>query len=153
MSTYTFKYHDEFELEGLSPEQLTRLEHIDRLLADRSVDHDPDYLRSLSDAELRDLVSMLPKPRIAAPADDPVLAPVTYAPAHRKAPKPVRWVNPYPVVKYRAQMWTNGRNVNLGSFYTEQVRDEAVTMAKAMRDLGIPLETIREAVQRMTRTK
>jgi len=86
------------------------------------------------------LVSMLPKPRpIAqrAPIDPVVRA------------KSLRRVNLPPVVKYRAQVWIDGRNVNLGSFLTEQVRDEAVALAKSMRAIGLPIEAIREAVRRM----
>lgn len=138
MSTYQFKYHDPHQYEGLSPDQLLRLEYIDRLLDDKLVDHDPSYLQSQTDEELAMLVSMLPKPRPVAPAQ--------VAPA-----KPARWVNPYPVVKYRAQVWINGANVNLGSFLSEQVRDEVVAMAKSMRSLGLPIEAIRESVQRMSK--
>lgn len=135
MNTYQFKYHDEFQLEGLSPDQLRRLEYIDRLLDDRFIEYDPAYLQSLSDAELRDLVGMLPKPCVATPV----------------SAKPARFVNPYPVVKYKATIWHQGRTVSLGWFMSEQVRDEAVTMAKTMRNLGVPLEAIRESVQRMTK--
>jgi hypothetical protein len=140
MITYQFKYHDPHQCEGLSPDQLLRLEHIDRLRDDRLVDHDPSYLQSLSNEELSVLVSMLPKPRTTEPA-----APVPYA---------------VPVIKQRtvstcktqkAALWFKDRMVTLGWFSNEQARDEAVTMAKAMRSLGLPLEAIREAVQRMTK--
>lgn len=138
MTAHHFKYHDPHQLEGLTLEQLRRLEHIDRLRDDRLVDHDPAYLQSLSDDELTILVSMLPKPRTAEPVPS---APV----------KPVRWVNPYPVTKYRAQVWIDGRNINLGSYLNEITRDEVVTMAKSMRSLGLPIEAIREAAQRMAK--
>ena len=54
-------------------------------------------------------------------------------------------------VKHKAVFWCDGRTVSLGYFLNEVTRDEVVTMAKTLRNMGIPLDTIREAVQRMTR--
>lgn len=136
---YQFKYHDSFDLEGMTDAELRRAELRDRILDLPEYDEiDVTALRAMSEQEL---MALLAPYCTEAPKRAPI-DPVVRA-------KPLRRVNLPPVVKYRAQVWLDGRNVNLGSFLTEQVRDEAVTLAKSMRAIGLPLEAIREAVRRM----
>lgn len=136
---YQFKYHDSYDLEGMSEAELRRAELKDRILDLPEYDNlDIFALNRMSEQEMRDLLG----PRRADPPKRAPIDPVVRA-------KPLRRSSLPPVVKHRAQVWIDGRNVNLGSFLTEQVRDEALALAKSMRAIGLPLETIREAVHRM----
>jgi hypothetical protein len=140
MSTYQFKYHDAWQIEAASPEQLKRLEWIDRLLDDQSVEHDPAHLDSLSDEDLRVLVGMLPGQRKPAPPAAPRADPGPLIPIRGdvvKRPKRVKLDPSIP--RYRAALWVNGQSVHLGYYYTEEVRDEEVAAAKLRRDMGLPI--------------
>lgn len=118
----------------------THLANLERLRHDPAIDYTEEQLETMTPEDAAILVSMLPKPR-------PIVHPAPVDPVVRT--KPLRRPSLPAAVKYRAQVWVDGRNVNLGSFLTQQVRDEAVTLAKSMRTIGLPLESIRDAVRRM----
>lgn len=118
----------------------THLANLERLRHDPAIDYTEEQLETMTPEDAATLVSMLPKPRpIAqrAPIDPVVRA------------KPLQRSSLPPVVKHKATLWYQGRTVALGWYLTQQVRDEAVTLAKSMRAIGLPLESIREAVRRM----
>ncbi len=141
---YHFKHYYDHETDGLSETQLQHLELVDRALSKPELRHlTSRQLERMTDESIINLLSGAPSKQPRPPRDP---KPVQTAPA-----KPARWVNPYPVARYRAQVWCDGRPVFLGYFLNEVTRDEVVTMAKGMRDIGLPLDAIREAVQRMTR--
>lgn len=136
---YQFKYHDSYDLEGMTDAELRRAELRDRILDLPEYDEiDVSELNRMSEQEL---LALLAPYHTEAPKRAPI-DPMVRA-------KPLRRPSLPPVVKHRAQVWIDGRNVNLGSFLTEQVRDEAVALAKSMRAIGLPLKAIREAVRRM----
>lgn len=118
----------------------THLANLERLRHDPAIDYTEEQLETMTPDDAAILVSMLPKPR-------PIVHPAPIDPVVRA--KPLRRSSLPPVVKHRAQVWIDGRNVNLGSFLTEQVRDEAVTLAKSMRAIGLPIEAIRDAMRSM----
>lgn len=124
----------------MTHDTLTHLANLERLRHDPAIDYSEEQLDELTPEDAAILVSMLPKPAPVvqrAPVDPVVRA------------KPLRRASLHPVVKYKATMWYQGRTVALGWFLTQQVRDEAVTLAKSMRAIGLPLESIRDAVRRM----
>lgn len=136
---YQFKYHDSYDLEGMSEAELRRAELRDRILDMPEYDEiDVTALRAMSEQEL---LALLAPYRTEAPKRTPI-DPVVRA-------KPLRRPGLPAVVKHKATMWHQGRTVALGWYLTKQVRDEAVTLAKSMRAIGLPLEAIRDAVRRM----
>lgn len=136
---YQFKHHDSYDLEGMTEAELRCAELRDRVLT--MPEYDEIDVHELNRMNEQELLALLAPYRTEAPKRAPV-DPVVRA-------KPLQRANLPPVVKHRAQVWIDGRNVNLGSFLTEQVRDEAVTLAKSMRAIGLPLEAIRDAVRSM----
>lgn len=136
---YQFKYHDSYDLEGMSEAELRCAELRDRILDLPEYDEiDVSELNRMSEQEL---LALLAPYRTEAPKRAPI-DPVVRA-------KPLQRASLPPVVKYKATIWYQGRTVALGWYLTQQVRDEAVTLAKSMRAIGLPLESIREAVRRM----
>lgn len=136
---YQFKYHDSYDLEGMSEAELRCAELRDRILDLPEYDEiDVSELNRMSEQEL---LALLAPYRTEAPKRAPV-DPVVCA-------KPLQHASLPPVVKYKATIWYQGRTVALGWYFTQRVRDEAVTLAKSMRAIGLPLESIRKAVHRM----
>lgn len=136
---YQFKYHDSYDLEGMSEAELRCAELRDRILDLPEYDEiDVSELNRMSEQEL---LALLAPYRTEAPKREPI-DPVVRA-------KPLQRSSLPPVVKHKATIWYQGRTVALGWYLTQQVRDEAVTLAKSMRAIGLPLEAIREAVRRM----
>jgi hypothetical protein len=149
---YIFKKLDPHEYEPAEArgdvEEMMRLEKVDKVLLNPDLQH-LDWFQ-IRDASIIQLDEWLGESLVSQsrPARDP-------KPPRIKERQVARRMSTRPdvpqCVKHKATIWHQGRTVALGWFMSEQVRDEAVTMAKTMRQLGIPLEMIREAVQRMTR--
>ena len=118
----------------------THLANLERLRHDPAIDYTEEQLETMTPEDAAVLVSMLPKPK-------PVAQPAPIDPVVRA--KPLRRPGLPAVVKHKATMWHQGRTVALGWYLTQQVRDEAVALAKSMRAIGLPLEAIRDAVRSM----
>lgn len=133
---YDFKEYDDFEVAHKPIEVRRHLMYVDMAMAKPSMrDFDPMALERMSDAELIELLG----------ADIKV-----------KKPEPVKIANPFPVQpakprekikrlprhepvppRYKANIWYQGKSHSLGWFMTEQVRDEVVADAKALRAMGL----------------
>ena len=124
---HSFTHYDEHELRGKTFEQLNHLMYVDRVLSDpRHNLIDPMDLEGMSDDELRAMLVDSTPVRVA---------PVTSAPAV----KPLRVRIDPTIPRYRAAVWANGQSLHLGYYYTEELRDQAVSEAKARRDIGLPV--------------
>jgi hypothetical protein len=134
---HQFTHFQPWELEGLTPAQLRIHELVDRVMSRAEYKHlEYGQLMKRNESSLLALLGESKPPKIK---ERQVV--------RRMATRP----DIPPCVKYKAVFWCDGRTVALGYFLNEITRDEAVTMAKTLRNMGIPLDAIREAVQRMTR--
>lgn len=92
----------------------------------------------------RQLVQMLNRePVTPEPTMQPSPSPISFAeavalyPDFEPKPKRKRSSVPRP---YKAQLWHEGRNVYLGSFYTPVEAHAAIEQAKFRRSMGLPIK-------------
>ncbi len=129
---HEFTHYDDRALDGLSFAHLNHLMYVDRVMCDPRHEHRSDIeLERMSDDQLRALLGD------GEPLRKRKAAPVSLAPTmpREKVKRPLKH-DPVPP-RYKAQIWWQGKNHSLGWFLTEQVRDEVVTDAKALRAMGL----------------
>lgn len=129
---HEFTHYDDRALDGLSFAHLNHLMYVDRVMCDPRHEHRSDIeLERMSDDQLRALLGD------GEPLRKRKAAPVSLFPAlpRERVKRPLKH-DPVPP-RYKAQIWWQGKNHSLGWFLTEQVRDEVVTDAKALRAMGL----------------
>lgn len=129
---HEFTHYDDRALDGLSFAQLNHLMYVDRVMCDPRHEHRSDIeLEHMSDDQLRAMLGD------GEPLRKRKASPVSLAPAmpREKVKRPLKH-DPVPP-RYKAQIWWQGKNHSLGWFLTEQVRDEVVDDAKALRAMGL----------------
>lgn len=139
--SHTFGYFTRHDLEDLAPNELEHWALIDQVML--SPHHketaDVSMLERMSDDQLRALlvddvkpVKVKPSNPFPARASEP--APVIPQVRERVLPE---WRRA--LLRYKAQLWHDGKPVHLGYFMSEQVRDEAIAAAKLRRSMGLPI--------------
>lgn len=130
---YDFREYDGYEVAHEPLEVRRHLMYVDMAMGKPSLrDFDPMALERMSDADLIELLGADIKPK---PVDIASPFPVQPAKPREKIKRAPRH-EPTPP-RYKANIWYQGKSHALGWFMTEQVRDEVVADAKALRAIGL----------------
>lgn len=139
---HEFTHYNDRALDGLSFSEMNHLMYVDRVMCDPRHEHRSDIeLERMSDDQLRALLGD------SEPVRKRRAATVSPFPAQPSPPREKlrRLPRHEPVPpRYKAQIWYQGKNHSLGWFLTEQVRDEVVTDAKNLRNMGLDPRIVKQ---------